>query len=85
MPHTRLRAMERRTLGTGGPSVSAQGLGCMGMSANYGSTDETRALATIDRALELGCRHVAIFGMGADSGHHEHRRPSTRVATEARG
>jgi aryl-alcohol dehydrogenase-like predicted oxidoreductase len=47
--------MNRRTLGPGGPEVSAIGLGCMGMSAFYGSTDEGEAMATIHRALELGC------------------------------
>jgi aryl-alcohol dehydrogenase-like predicted oxidoreductase len=46
--------MEDRTLGGQGLTVGAQGLGCMGMSAFYGSTDETESLATIDRALELG-------------------------------
>lgn len=46
--------MELRPLGSQGLTVSAQGLGLMGMSAFYGSTDEAESLATIDRALELG-------------------------------
>ena len=46
--------MDQRTLGTQGLIVSAQGLGCMGMSEFYGSTDEGEAIATIHRALELG-------------------------------
>ena len=46
--------METRKLGTQGLEVSAEGLGCMGMSAFYGSTDEGEAIATIQRALELG-------------------------------
>src|SRR3954470_12601541 len=45
--------MERRRLGQG-LEVSAIGLGCMGMSEFYGARDEAEALATIDRALELG-------------------------------
>ena len=44
--------MNRRKLGS--LEVSALGLGCMGMSAFYGSTDEDEAIATIQRALELG-------------------------------
>ncbi len=47
--------MKKRTLGDGGPEVSAIGLGCMGMSAFYGTTDEAEAKRTILRALELGC------------------------------
>lgn len=44
--------MDRRTLGT--LEVSAEGLGCMGMSEFYGTADEAEAAATIHRALELG-------------------------------
>lgn len=43
-----------RTLGSGGLRVSAQGLGCMGMSEFYADRDDTESLATLDRALELG-------------------------------
>ncbi len=46
--------MERRTLGSQGLEVSAEGLGCMGMSFAYGPADESTSLQTIDRALELG-------------------------------
>jgi len=46
--------METRKLGTEGLEVSTEGLGCMGMSAFYGTTDEGEAIATIHRALELG-------------------------------
>lgn len=46
-------------LGTGGPEVGVQGLGCMGMSWAYGPThDEAEARATLERALELG---VTLF------------------------
>jgi len=45
--------MKQRNLGS--LTVPALGLGCMGMSAFYGTTDEGESLATIHRALELGC------------------------------
>jgi len=45
--------MKQRTLGSD-LQVSAQGLGCMGMSEFYGSTDEDEGIATITRALDLG-------------------------------
>ena len=46
--------MNRRALGTGGLTVSSQGLGCMGMSAFYSGRDEAESLATIALALEKG-------------------------------
>jgi aryl-alcohol dehydrogenase-like predicted oxidoreductase len=46
--------MESRRLGNSGLTVSALGLGCMGMSEFYGSRDDQESLATIHRALELG-------------------------------
>ncbi len=46
--------MKQRQLGSSGLSVSAMGLGCMGMSTTYGPADETESLATLRRALELG-------------------------------
>jgi aryl-alcohol dehydrogenase-like predicted oxidoreductase len=46
--------MQKRKLGSEGLEVSAQGLGCMGMSEFYGTADEGEAIATIHRALELG-------------------------------
>ncbi len=45
--------MERRTLGRG-LEVSAQGLGCMGMSEFYGPGDEAESIATIHEAIDLG-------------------------------
>jgi aryl-alcohol dehydrogenase-like predicted oxidoreductase len=45
--------MKMRTLGQG-LTVSAEGLGCMGMSDAYGAADETEAIDTVHRALDLG-------------------------------
>ena len=46
--------MEQRRLGGEGLTVSELGLGCMGMSEFYGTTDEDESIATIHRAIELG-------------------------------
>jgi aryl-alcohol dehydrogenase-like predicted oxidoreductase len=46
--------MDQRMLGSQGLAVSAQGLGCMGMSEFYGTTDAAEAIATIHHALDLG-------------------------------
>jgi aryl-alcohol dehydrogenase-like predicted oxidoreductase len=63
--------MDKRTLGQG-LEVSEQGLGCMGMSAWYGETDEAEAVATIHRALELGITFLDTADMyGAQFGENE--------------
>ncbi|MGW7486735.1 aldo/keto reductase [Streptomyces sp. NPDC054786] len=59
--------IETVELGTGGPRVGVQGLGCMGMSFAYGPTDADEARATLERALELGVTlfdTADVYGMG---------------------
>jgi aryl-alcohol dehydrogenase-like predicted oxidoreductase len=59
--------MTQRQLGRQGLSVSAIGLGCMGMSDFYGGRDEAEAVATIHRALDLGCTFLDtadMYGVG---------------------
>lgn len=59
--------MNKRTLGTGGPQVSALGLGCMGMSEFYGPGDEKESIAVIHRALDLGMNFLDTadtYGLG---------------------
>jgi aryl-alcohol dehydrogenase-like predicted oxidoreductase len=46
--------MDKRTLGKQGLTVSALGLGCMGMSEFYGAADEAESVATLHRAIDLG-------------------------------
>ncbi|MGD0474844.1 MAG: aldo/keto reductase [Candidatus Velthaea sp.] len=59
--------MEHRSLGRTGPSVSALGLGCMGMSGMYGPADRAESLATIRAAFEDGITLLDtgdFYGMG---------------------
>ena len=56
-----------RALGRSGLTVSAQGLGCMGMSWAYGPSDQTESIATIHRALDLGVNFfdtANVYGEG---------------------
>ncbi len=59
--------METIALGTGGLTVSRQGLGCMGMSDFYGPGDDDESIATIHRALDLG---VTLFDTADMYGPH---------------
>ncbi len=81
--------MNTRKLGS--LEVSALGLGCMGMSAFYGSTDEGEAIATIQRALELGINFLdtaQLYGPltneelvgGAIKGHRDEYVIATKFA-----
>jgi aryl-alcohol dehydrogenase-like predicted oxidoreductase len=59
--------MQRRELGKRGLSVSAIGLGCMGMSQSYGPGDDEESIRTIHRALDIGVTFLdtaAAYGAG---------------------
>ncbi|MEA2497430.1 MAG: hypothetical protein QOJ29_5341 [Thermoleophilaceae bacterium] len=55
--------MKTKKLGQQGLDVSAQGLGCMGMSEFYGNADEDEAIRTIHRALDLGVNFLDTADM----------------------
>ena len=55
--------MQTRQLGRSGPTVSALGLGCMGMSDFYGQPDDAESLRTLARALELGVNFLDTADM----------------------
>ena len=61
--------MKHRNLGTDGPSVSAIGLGCMGMSESYGEGNDAESLRVIHRALDLGINFLDtadMYGCGSN-------------------
>ncbi|QKW19464.1 aldo/keto reductase [Kitasatospora sp. NA04385] len=88
-------SIETTRLGTNGPVVGVQGLGCMGMSEFYGPTDTDEALATLERALELGVTlfdTADVYGSGANEeligpfvrAHREQVVLATKFAIERR-
>lgn len=62
--------MQQRILGSSGLTVSAIGLGCMGLSQGYGPTDDEQSIRLIHHALDLG---VSMFdtAMSYGAGHNE--------------
>lgn len=62
--------MNTRTLGTQGLTVSAIGLGCMGLSQAYGPADDRESIATVRRAIDLGVT-LLDTAMSYGSGHNE--------------
>ncbi len=61
--------MQKNRLGTQGPQVSVLGLGCMGMSISYGEPDDAESIATMHRAIELGCNLLVTsdaYGSGVN-------------------
>jgi len=81
--------MEKRKLGRQGLTVSALGLGAMGMSEFYGAPDEAESLATLERALDLGVTFIDTADMYG-RGHNEElvgraiaaRRGEVQLATK---
>jgi aryl-alcohol dehydrogenase-like predicted oxidoreductase len=82
-------SIQPRTLGREGLTVSAIGLGCMGMSQSYGPADREESIATIHRALDLGVTFLDtadVYG----NGHNEElvgeaiagRRDEVQLATK---
>ena len=63
--------MDMRRLGSDGPSVSAIGLGCMGLSQGYGPTDQEQARRTLSAARDAG---VTLFDTAQSYGSGDNER-----------
>jgi aryl-alcohol dehydrogenase-like predicted oxidoreductase len=63
--------MQYRKLGNTGETLSALGLGCMGMSFAYGQTDDTESIATLHKALDLGINFWDTADMYANGANEE--------------
>ena len=63
--------MQTRALGSQGLTVSALGLGCMGMTSTYGAADRGEAVATLHRAIEIG---VTFFDTAEAYGPYENEK-----------
>jgi aryl-alcohol dehydrogenase-like predicted oxidoreductase len=63
LPFELENSMQTRQLGRNGPMVSAIGLGCMGMSDFYANRDEGEAMATLQRALDIGINFLDTADM----------------------
>ncbi|PHV06981.1 aldo/keto reductase [Janthinobacterium sp. BJB412] len=74
--------MKTRTLGSTGLSVSAIGLGCMGMSFAYGGADEAESIRTLHRAVELG---VTMFDTAEVYGPYANEELLARALRGLRG
>ncbi|ROU08749.1 aldo/keto reductase [Lysobacter enzymogenes] len=84
-----MTTLPTRRLGRNGPTVSALGLGCMGMSFAYGAADQDESLATLERALERGMTFLDtadIYGPHANEellgGFLQGRREQVFLATK---
>jgi aryl-alcohol dehydrogenase-like predicted oxidoreductase len=82
--------MRKRQLGTGGPMVSAIGLGCMSFAGFFGETDEATSLRCLDAALDHGIDFLDtanIYGMGRSERvigtWLASRKPQVVIATKA--
>src|SRR5690348_18301870 len=67
----RTTPMQSRRLGTQGLTVSALGLGCMGMSWGYGPRDDAESIATVHEAIDLG---VTFFDTAEVYGPYENEK-----------